>query len=49
MFKKMYLLLFRRISDALDALARGDATLAKSILIRAQKNAEELYIEGREQ
>ena len=49
MFKKMYLLLFRRISDALDALARGDATLAKSILIRAQQDAEELYIEGREE
>jgi len=44
MFKKMYLLLFHRISDALAALEHGDAAQAKTILISAQQDAEELYI-----
>ena len=49
MFKKMYLLLFRHITDAIEALDRGDSEQAKSILIRAQQEAEELYIAGTEQ
>ena len=42
----MYLVLFHGITDAVRALERGDAALARSILIRAQRDAEELYIEG---
>ena len=48
MFKRMYLLLFRRITDALDALERGDTLQAGTILIRAQQDAEALYMEGSE-
>lgn len=48
MLKRMYLLLFNRITDALEALDRGDAEQARAILIRAQQDAENLYIEGRE-
>ena len=47
MFQRMYLLLFNRITDALEALERGDAAEAKAILIRAQQAAEALYIEGK--
>ena len=47
MFKKIYLLLFQRISDALMALERDDAAQAKKILICAQQDAEELYIEAK--
>ena len=48
MFKRMYLLLFQRITDALDALERGDTLRARTILIRAQRDAEALYMEGSE-
>ena len=46
MFKRMYLVLFHGITDALRALERGDAAQARAVLIRAQRDAEELYIEG---
>ncbi|MBR5342404.1 MAG: hypothetical protein IK149_00740 [Oscillospiraceae bacterium] len=49
MFKRMYLLLFNRITDALEALGRGSAEQARAILIRAQQDAEELYLEGTEE
>ena len=40
MFKKIYLLLFNRITDAILALDRGDVEQGKAILIRAQQDAE---------
>ena len=46
MFKRMYLVLFHGITDAIRELDRADAAQARSILIRAQRDAEELYIEG---
>ena len=46
LFKKMYFLLFRRITEAIEVLERGDDSRARSILIRAQQEAEELYLEG---
>lgn len=46
MFKRMYLLLFNRITDAIEAIERGDAAQARSILISAQQDTEALYIEG---
>lgn len=48
MFKQMYFLLFQRITDALDALEHGDTLRARTILIRAQQDAEALYTEGSE-
>ncbi len=48
MFRRMYLLLFNRITDAIDAIEHGDAVRARAILIRAQQDAEELYTEGTE-
>ena len=45
----MYLLLFNRITDALAALRRGDTEQAEKILIRAQQDAERMYIEGTEE
>jgi len=38
--------LFRRITEAIEVLERGDDARARSILIRAQQEAEELYLEG---
>ena len=49
MFKRLYLLLFNRITDAIAALERGDAAQAEAVLIRAQQDAEELYMEGNEE
>ena len=49
MFKQMYLLLFNRISDAIEALQRGESAEARAILMRAQLDAEELFIEGTEE
>ena len=48
MFKKLCFLLFRRITDALEALEQGNAAQARAILIRAQQDAEERYIEWNE-
>jgi len=44
MFKKLYLLLFNRITDAIEALEHGNVMQAKTILIRAQQDAEQQYI-----
>ena len=49
MFKKMYLLLFRRVTDAIEAIEHGDSMLAKTLLIRALQEAEDIYIEGTEE
>jgi len=46
LFKKMYLLLFNRVTEAIKALEHGDTRSARMILIRAQQDAEELYMEG---
>ena len=44
MFKKMYLHLFNRVTDALRALEAGDTAQARALLIAAQQDCEELYI-----
>lgn len=49
MFRKLYFLLFHRMTDAIEALEHGDAAQAKAILIRAQQDAEALYIEETEE
>lgn len=43
-YEKLYHLLFNAITDALDVLDQGDAQTARATLIRAQQQAEELYI-----
>ena len=48
MFKRMYLRLFNRITEAIEALEHGDAVQAKAILIRAQQDAEQQYMESEE-
>ena len=49
MFKKMYLYLFNRVTDALKALDAGEPDRAREILVLAQQACEEQYIEGREE
>lgn len=49
MFKRMYLLLFKRITEAIEILEQGDTARARAILICAQQEAEELYLAGSEE
>ena len=44
---RYYLALFNGVTDALEALEQGDCQRAKALLIAAQQQAEELYIEDR--
>ena len=43
-YEKLYHGLFNAITDALDALEKGNVLLAKCLLIRAQQAAEEAYL-----
>ena len=43
-YKKMYLLLFNAITDALENLADNNYGAARDLLIAAQQQTEELYI-----
>ena len=45
-YRKMYSILFNRITDAIECLSRGRAARAKDILTAAQCEAEELFIAG---
>lgn len=45
-YKKMYFMLFSRVTDALEAIAAGNTEEAEQILILAQQDCEEMYIEG---
>lgn len=49
MFKRLYFMLFNRITDAIIAIERGDAEQARAVLIRAQRDAEESYVDGTEE
>lgn len=44
MHKKMYLILFNAITDVLKLLETGNVWDAKKVLIKAQQDAEEIYI-----
>ena len=48
MFKKLYLHLFNRVTDALKALEAGDPQRAQALLIAAQQECEALYLDGGE-
>ncbi len=43
-YKKMYLLLFNAITDALEQMEQQNYGTAKDLLIAAQQQAEEIYI-----
>ena len=44
-FPKYYTTLFNRITDALEALGEQNYIKAQDILIKAQQDAEEMYLE----
>ena len=43
MFQKTYLLLFHRVTDATEAIEHGDSVQAKTRLIQALQEAEDIY------
>lgn len=45
-YRKMYSILFNRITNAIECLSRGRAARAKDILTATQCEAEELFIAG---
>ena len=46
MYKKLYLLLFNAITDALEQLKKQNVGTARELLISAQKSAEELFLDA---
>ena len=48
-YKTMYLRLFNRVSDAVNALEAMNPGQAKEILIHAQQESEELYMNDMEE
>ena len=46
MYQKMYYALFNAITDALEAMAQQNYGQAKALLIAAQQQSEELYLDG---
>lgn len=48
-FPKYYTRLFNGITDALEALRKKDCIKAEELLIKAQQDAEELYISAGEE
>ena len=44
-YKRLYYFLYNQISDAIEALRKGNHKDALRILISAQQKSEELYIE----
>ena len=46
-YKKMYYHLFNAITDAIEEFQTGDVLTARDLLIRAQQETEEMYLESR--
>lgn len=44
-YQKLYVFLFNKITDAVKAIDTGDVSSARAIMIKAQQEAEEMYIE----
>ncbi len=44
-YKKMYLRLFNRVTDAIELLRKNDSEKALSLLIAAQQETEEIFLE----
>ena len=47
-YEKLYHLLFNPITDAVEHLERKESSLARFLLMEAQRKAEELYISSEE-
>lgn len=47
-YERLYHLVFNRVTDALRELERGRAEAAKELLVSAQQEAENLYVEAQE-
>ena len=47
-YKRLYTMLFNEITDAIEHIECGDTDVAKEILIKAQQDAEDIYIEEEE-
>lgn len=47
-YQEMYLTLFRAVTAALGMMENGEFVKAHVLLIRAQQETEELYMEGNE-
>ena len=45
-YQEMYLTLFRAVTKAIELLDGNEAARARALLVRAQQEAEELYISG---
>lgn len=48
MYQKMYHILFNAITDVLELLEKGNVWEAKKCLMKAQQDAEEVYISWEE-
>ena len=44
MYKRLYILLFNRVTDAIEKLKKNRSNEAMQMLIKAQQDCEELYI-----
>ena len=44
-YKKLYFHLFNTLTDAIESMERGDVFAARDRLIRAQQEAEEMYMD----
>ena len=44
-YEKLYFYLFNRMTDVLECIEKNDYEQAKEIIIKAQQEAEELYME----
>ena len=49
MYKEMYYHLFNAVTDAIDALTKGNTMQARWILVKAQQDCEEIYLESEEE
>lgn len=47
-YQRLYTCLFNALTDALEAMENQNFGTAKSILVRAQQDAEEMYLEDGE-
>lgn len=45
-YQKMYVMLFKAVTAALDMMEEGEMMKARGLLVRAQQAAEELYVEA---
>ena len=46
-YKESYLSLFNGVTDAIEAMKRGDYAAAEALLVQAQIKAEEAFIRGK--